>query len=331
MAAPHVSGVVSLMLSANAALTPAQVLQQLQASARAFPVGTANDCRTTTCGAGIVDAAAALGAPPVSPRPRPGRVNLALASNGAPVDRVEHLQRPSYPPSAVINGDRRGATGPPAAAGTTPRREPGRRGSRSISARANGRGSRRLHHPGRVTQIRKSRRRRCCSRATASPTSRSSTGPGSAWQTVTGGSVTGNNKVWRKFTFPRRFDPLRAGADRRLRRRLQPAHRVEAYATADTPPPVAINFAAQANGGVASASSTHAGYPASRSTTATGAASVGDFGRWLERRNSRQLARRRPGRVQRCQEHHRIDVFTIQDAYADPQEPAGHRPSANTG
>jgi hypothetical protein len=25
---------------------------------------------------------------------------------------------------------------------------------------------------------------------------------GAAWQTVTGGSVTGNNRVWRKFTFP---------------------------------------------------------------------------------------------------------------------------------
>src|SRR5262249_37393076 len=42
MATPHVSGVVSLMLSVNASLTPAQVLSKIQTSARAFPAtGTA--------------------------------------------------------------------------------------------------------------------------------------------------------------------------------------------------------------------------------------------------------------------------------------------------
>ena len=37
MAAPHVSGVVSLMLSVNPTLTPAQVAQRLKSAARAFP------------------------------------------------------------------------------------------------------------------------------------------------------------------------------------------------------------------------------------------------------------------------------------------------------
>jgi hypothetical protein len=63
MATPHVTGVVSLMLSVDPppGLTPAQVLQKLQATARTFPVGTGGtDCTTATCGAGILDAAAAV-------------------------------------------------------------------------------------------------------------------------------------------------------------------------------------------------------------------------------------------------------------------------------
>ncbi len=57
MAAPHVSGVVSLMLSLNPALNPDQVRSLLQSSARGFAVGSI--C-ATRCGAGIVDAGAAV-------------------------------------------------------------------------------------------------------------------------------------------------------------------------------------------------------------------------------------------------------------------------------
>ncbi len=62
MATPHVSGVVSLMLSVDPppGLNPTQVLQKLQATARVFPTGTGADCTTATCGAGIVDAAKAV-------------------------------------------------------------------------------------------------------------------------------------------------------------------------------------------------------------------------------------------------------------------------------
>lgn len=56
----HVTGVVSLMLSANPALTPAQVLTGIQTTARVFPTGTGSDCTTALCGAGIIDAAAAV-------------------------------------------------------------------------------------------------------------------------------------------------------------------------------------------------------------------------------------------------------------------------------
>ena len=58
MAAPHVTGVVSLMLSVNPSLTPTQVLQILQSSAKAFPGG--GTCTTSICGSGILDAGAAI-------------------------------------------------------------------------------------------------------------------------------------------------------------------------------------------------------------------------------------------------------------------------------
>lgn len=56
MAAPVVSGVVALMLSANKALTPDQVASLLKSSSRAFPAPCSG------CGAGLVDATAAVAA-----------------------------------------------------------------------------------------------------------------------------------------------------------------------------------------------------------------------------------------------------------------------------
>ena len=54
MATPHVSAVAALMFSANPSLKPGQVERLLQSSARAFPA------TCSPCGAGIVDAGAAL-------------------------------------------------------------------------------------------------------------------------------------------------------------------------------------------------------------------------------------------------------------------------------
>ena len=77
-AAPLVAGTVGLMLSVDPRLTPAQIKATLQATARAFPgVGAQDDtavacrapgsfdqiecyCTTSTCGAGLLDAGAAV-------------------------------------------------------------------------------------------------------------------------------------------------------------------------------------------------------------------------------------------------------------------------------
>ena len=60
MAAPHVAGVAALLLGELPALTPDQVIGILEATARPFPEGSS--CATWSCGAGIVDAFAALSA-----------------------------------------------------------------------------------------------------------------------------------------------------------------------------------------------------------------------------------------------------------------------------
>eukprot|EP00667_Euglena_gracilis_P002335 EG_transcript_2334 len=58
MAAPHVAGLVALMLSLNANLTWEPVESILKLTARAFP--DPDDCDTDNCGAGLADAARAL-------------------------------------------------------------------------------------------------------------------------------------------------------------------------------------------------------------------------------------------------------------------------------
>lgn len=113
-AAPQVSGTVGLMLSRNPKLSPADIRAKLQATARTFPTsGAAPEvqqcqapstteqlecyCTTTTCGAGMLDAAAALAAVEATPIARIGvdtsalqsakSVFLSAAGSGAPLDR----------------------------------------------------------------------------------------------------------------------------------------------------------------------------------------------------------------------------------------------------
>jgi serine protease len=67
-AAPHVAGVSALLLSVNPTLSPAQVRSILQSSARPFPAGSwCTSSGSGLCGAGLLDAHAALQATAVPP------------------------------------------------------------------------------------------------------------------------------------------------------------------------------------------------------------------------------------------------------------------------
>jgi serine protease len=80
-AAPLVSGVAALMVSANPNLTATQVSNILKATARAFPSGST--CNTTKCGYGLVDAAAAVTAAVGNPNLTPnGGTTPASGSGG---------------------------------------------------------------------------------------------------------------------------------------------------------------------------------------------------------------------------------------------------------
>lgn len=60
MAAPHISGLVALLLAANPSLTPAQISTAIQNSSRPFNPGGFCVLIANRCGAGIADAQAAL-------------------------------------------------------------------------------------------------------------------------------------------------------------------------------------------------------------------------------------------------------------------------------
>lgn len=64
MAAPHVSGVAALLMSADSSLAPSDVLSILQSTVAAFPGGSS--CTTSLCGAGIVQGRAASGTPVIT-------------------------------------------------------------------------------------------------------------------------------------------------------------------------------------------------------------------------------------------------------------------------
>lgn len=114
MATPHVAGVASLMLAVNSSLRPAQIRQILQQSAR--PFATSADCGPCQCGAGILDAAAAVSAASVTPpiadagidqAANPGdTVTLSGAGSSAiaPFAVVTHTWTQLCGPAVTLNG-----------------------------------------------------------------------------------------------------------------------------------------------------------------------------------------------------------------------------------
>lgn len=105
-ATPLVAGTAALMLSANPALSPAQVRSLLQGAARPFPTSTGDPmvpqcqapsaltqieclCTTSTCGAGMLDAAAAVRAAAASAAPSVsirGAADAVLAGSALSLD-----------------------------------------------------------------------------------------------------------------------------------------------------------------------------------------------------------------------------------------------------
>ena len=82
MAAPQVTGVVSLMLSINPALTPDQIRSLLVNTATPFAPGST--CTTALCGAGIVDASRAVAAAsPLQPPDAPSSVSVTAGTSAA--------------------------------------------------------------------------------------------------------------------------------------------------------------------------------------------------------------------------------------------------------
>jgi len=333
MAAPHVAGVVSLMLSANPTLTPAQVLVKLQFSARAFPVGTGSDCTRALCGAGIVDAAAALaGSAPVPPPPISGRVNLALAANGATMT-ASSTYSAGFAPSGANDGARRGKWGASggwndATAGSWPDWLQADFGTaRTVAAIDVFTLQDAYTNPLEPTQA-----------MTFSQYGNTDFEvqywTGSIWQTVPGGSVTGNNKVWRTFTFtPVTTNRVRVlvgnaigGYSRITELEVYSAADQVAPAPASPPPtplpPTAINVALQSNGGSAVASSTYStGFPVTGTINGDRRGlNWGAGGGWADATSGTW-----PDTIQinfnGTKSISEIDVFALQDAYRSPQEP----------
>jgi len=90
-AAPHVSGVVSLLYAANNSLTWNQVKQILQENVTPFPAGST--CNVSICGSGIVNAYLALET--LGPFEQPPPPTGVSASDGAFTDKVQVSWSPS--------------------------------------------------------------------------------------------------------------------------------------------------------------------------------------------------------------------------------------------
>ncbi|KQP49345.1 hypothetical protein ASF44_01690 [Pseudorhodoferax sp. Leaf274] len=103
---PQAAGVAALMLAVNPALTPAQLVLRMQDSARAHVVvagaplcstngAVACNCDTSTCGAGLLDAAQAVLAAGPAQAPTAVAAPLAMTSAGSTVTLNGNASTPS--------------------------------------------------------------------------------------------------------------------------------------------------------------------------------------------------------------------------------------------
>ncbi|WP_296696959.1 S8 family serine peptidase [Thiocapsa sp. UBA6158] len=159
---------------------------------------------------------------------------------------------------------------------------------------------------------------------------------GSAWATIPGAAVTGNNKVWRRLSFtPVTTERIRVQVDGALAGYARLVE-IEAFGTLvasdppDDPPndPIdpptnpRVNLAVPANGGIASASSTYsAAYPVTALNDGDRrGVSWGSGGGWNDATSNgypdwAQIAFAGPALIDE------INVLTLQDNYASPIEP----------
>jgi glucose/arabinose dehydrogenase len=143
---------------------------------------------------------------------------------------------------------------------------------------------------------------------------------GSAWIDVPGANVTGNNLVWRRFSFA----PIVTNAVRVVVTAALNGHAriTEVEAWTAPPPGTKLNVAAQANGAVATASSIYSpGFPASAVNNGDRRGlNLANGGAWADEteNNFPDVLQINFNGTYTVDE---IDVFTVQDNVAAPDEP----------
>ncbi len=154
---------------------------------------------------------------------------------------------------------------------------------------------------------------------------------GANWVTVSGGSVTGNNRVVRRFAFTpvttSRVRVLVTGALASYSRITE----LEAWSASQTAGAQTVNFAAAANGGTATASSTYSsGYPVSAAIDGARIGAWGNGGGWNDASYGAW-----PDWLQvsfnGSKSISEIGVFTLQDNYSAPQTPTESMPFSQYG
>jgi RHS repeat-associated protein len=255
--------------------------------------------------------------------------NVALASNNAVATASSSYVSGAYPPSGAINGDRKGLNW--GAGGGWNDGSQGVFSTDWLKVDFNGSKS--------ISEIDVYTLRDNWAAAVGDPTmaetfnTADNTGQGimdfdvqylsgSGWKTVTGGRVIANNQVWRKFTFSAiNTTAIRVSVHKSVTwttvgNNFSRIVEVEAYQGG-------VNVARPANGGAVTASSSYnAAYPATAATDGdrTGR-NWGNGGGWNDATQGQFGSDWLQVTFESVKTINEIDVFTLQDNYANPVEP----------